>query len=252
LARETKKKMIITAAIVASVVLYLAGVFSGLYANKVIEKETEHDINVLKQETEQDFEFLKSGTESQMNDLREYITFLDGNLQSMQLEQTFMETLDHEKRCNFSKIAMEYLFKELNYYWSLLPYRIEEYEKNTELTVDYLTLKQQYTQLAIRAWVLAKSSYETCNSTMVHGLHFYSTDCETCTSQGEQLDTFSLYLRESDIDVVLFTLDINSEEPIVKVILEFYGINQTPAILLNDKLYQGRIFSSFELIQGLE
>ena len=110
---------IIFFAIIASVLLYLAGVFSGLYANKIIKEKTEQDIQVLKEETLQDFE-----------DIQTYVNFLNTNLENMQLEQTFMETLSQEEMCNFSKISLNELFKQLNFYWKRLPFRPEEYEKN--------------------------------------------------------------------------------------------------------------------------
>ena len=42
------RKQIFTVAIILSLVMYLAGVFSGLYANKIMEKQVEEDLSFLK------------------------------------------------------------------------------------------------------------------------------------------------------------------------------------------------------------
>jgi hypothetical protein len=78
-----KRVGIIILAIIISIVLYLAGVYSGLNANKIIKTKTENDLKAFEN----------------------YINFLDTNLKTMQFEQTFMETLTNEQMCNFSKIS---------------------------------------------------------------------------------------------------------------------------------------------------
>ena len=69
----SRRKGIIFLAIVISVILYLAGVYSGLYANKIIKEETEKDIETIKEKTEQDLDILET-----------YLNFLDTNLKNMQ------------------------------------------------------------------------------------------------------------------------------------------------------------------------
>jgi len=175
--QSPKRRHIIIFAVAISIILYLAGVFSGLYANKLIKESTQRDIFNLKTETSKDLELLQN-----------YIDFLDSNLKDMQLEQTFVETLSNEEMCSFSAISLNELFGQLSYYWSKLPYRIEEYEKYNQLSEEYKTLKKQYAHVSIRTWILARSQYEKCNINLVHGLYFYSADCEECINQGEQLD----------------------------------------------------------------
>jgi len=136
---------IIVIVIIISIVLYLAGVFSGLFANNIIKKETQQNIDILKKETE-----------SYLSELENYIEFLDTNLKSMQLEETFAETLTPEEKCDFFQISLNELVGQLGYYWDRLPYRLEEYEKNNILTDEYILLKEQYTHLSIRIWILAK------------------------------------------------------------------------------------------------
>ena len=72
--QSPKRRYIILFAIITSIILYLSGVFSGLYANKLIKESTQKDIFNLKTETSKDLELLQN-----------YIDFLDSNLKDMQL-----------------------------------------------------------------------------------------------------------------------------------------------------------------------
>jgi hypothetical protein len=231
------KKTIILVAVVVSVILYLAGVYSGLHANKILKKETEEDIRSLKQETAEDLEAMEN-----------YVDFLDSNLKNMQLEQTFIETLSHEEMCDYLVISFNELISQLRFYWERLPFRIEEYERSNQLSEEYLLLKQQYTHVSIRTWILAKNQYEKCNMDIVHGLYFYSSDCETCVEQGEQLDEVNRKVRAIGKDMILFPIDFDSDEPMIKNLKEYYKIKSTPAVMINDKVFQGRVYKADELV----
>ena len=237
--QSPKRRHIIFFAIIISVILYLAGVFSGLYANKLVKESTQKDIFNLKTETSKDLELLQN-----------YIDFLDSNLKDMQLEQTFIETLNDEQRCIFSSISLNELFSQLSYYWSKLPYRIEEYEKYNELSEEYKTLKKQYAHVSIRTWILARSQYEKCNINLIHGLYFYSADCDECVKQGEQLDTLGKNIKQQGMEIIMFPIDFYLKEPIVENLKKYYNIKLTPAIVINDKVLQGRLFTASELFKA--
>ncbi len=237
--QSPKRKYIIFFAILISIILYFAGVFSGLYANKVVKESTSKDIFDFKTETSKDLELLQN-----------YIDFLDGNLKNMQLEQTFIETLSKGQMCNFSKISLNELFSQLSYYWSKLPYRIEEYEKYNKLSPNYILLKKEYAHVSIRTWILARNQYQQCQMDIVHGLYFYSADCEECISQGEQLDILGNKIKQQGREMIMFPIDFYMKEPIVENLKKYYNINSTPAIIINDRVMQGRLFTSDELLKA--
>jgi cell division protein FtsL len=54
--KPISKKVLILSAVAISIIMYIAGVFSGLYANKI----TEHKVTKELTRVEQDIEFLKS------------------------------------------------------------------------------------------------------------------------------------------------------------------------------------------------
>ena len=233
-----KKNVIIVIAVVISVILYMAGVLSGIFANKVVKEETKQDISALKKETKQDF-----------NSLQSYVEFLDTNLKNMQLEQTFTESLNHDNMCKFSSISMNELVNQLGFYWSKLPFRLEEYEKYNKVTDEYLLLKDRYAHLSIRTWMLAKNQYEKCNMNVVHGLFFYSANCNACVEQGRQIDLLSKKISSAGSNLIMFPVDFNSKQIIVRILEDYYNINSTPAIIINDKVFQGRLFTVEELMK---
>ncbi len=225
-----KRTGIIILATIVSLILYLAGVFSGLYASKTIEQRTKSDLE----------------------DLQAYITFLDENLQNMQLEQTFMESLSGEEQCTFSSVSFEEYLSRLGYYWSRLPFRIEEYEKYNTPSKEYLNLKQEYEQLSIRTWILARNQYNNCQVDIANVLYFYSADCQQCVRQGEELDLLTKEIRSRGGESIVFVIDIESNQTITTNLKTFYNITSTPAIILKDKAYQGRLFSAQELLRELK
>ena len=234
---QKKRSGIILIAIAISIVLYLAGVFSGIYANKIIKEQTEQDIRTLKKETNQDLATIQN-----------YVNFLDTSLKNMQLEQTFAESLTHGQMCNFLSISLNELIQQLGFYWSKLPYRIEEYERSNEISPEYSILKEQYAHLSIRTWLIAKNQYDKCNMNVVHGLYFYSVSCTVCVKQGEQIDILSKKIASAGSSLIMFPIDFNSEQGIVKNLKKYYNINSTPAIIINDKVFQGRLFAADELM----
>lgn len=246
---QRKRNTIIAIAIVISIILYLSGVFSGLYASKMIQQRTESDIKNLKNETRSDLLYLKSETREDFDILSSYIKFLDGNLQEMQLERAFQDTLSPEESCIFSNITLIQLTKQFNYYWDRLPFRIEEYEaKNPSFGDEYILLKQQYTQLSLRTWLYAENKNKRCDGDLVVILYLYSAECPSCIKQGEILDNLQKSIESQGRDVMIFTVDLNSESSIIKYIRESHDITDAPALLISDHIYQGRVFEEDEII----
>lgn len=236
-----RRAFIVGAAVVISLALYLAGVWSGLYANRLLKRETNENILSLRAETKETMQFLEN-----------YVRVLDANLKNMQLEQVFTETLTHDDMCRFSAIIMDDLVQELGVYWSILPPRLEEYERNNILSEEYQTLKDQYTLLSIRAWILARDKYEKCHTDLVPGLYFYSADCPACIQQGMELDKLKKVFADGGKDFIVFTIDSALTSPLVNHLKDYYNINSTPAVVIDDVVYQGRLFTERELAGTLK
>ncbi len=247
-----KRNVIIGVAIFMSALLYLAGVLSGLYANKLFEERTNTHLEALKSETEQDIRSLQAGTQEELQHLRSYIDFLETTLKSMQLERLFAQTLSREQACRFSGISMDYLIQQLQVYRDQLPFRIEAYERANELTPEYLNLKEQYNALSVQAWIVARNQHLSCGTDLISGLYFYSRSCDICVRQGEELDAFTARLRAQGRDVMLFTVDFDSSDPLINMVKQYYNLTQVPALVIDDTVVQGRLFTADELVEAVQ
>lgn len=245
------KTALISAAVIVSIILYLAGVFSGLYASKLYEQRTQSSLQALKSETRQDLDVLRQGTEEQITHLNSYIGFLENNLITIQLEQAFLSTLSDRERCEFSQRPPDHLVDELQEYRDRLPYRIEQYERDNVPSQEYRTLKEEYNMLSLKAWVLLRQQYRGCTERPVLVLYLYDRECEECVRQGEQLDIFTYALDRLGRDVMLFTVDADADDSVLDMIRSHYQVNETPAIIVNDRVRQGKLYTADELLEAV-
>ncbi len=221
-----RRRTIIITAVVISVLLYFLGVMSGLYANRIVEKKT---------------------TES-MENLRQYISVMDANLKGMQLEQSFIDTLEQDRRCRYSTLSLKRLVDQLRIYWENLPFRIEEYEHNERpLSQEYLELKKQYTQLSLRTWLTARDIDTRCGAGPMPVLYLYDTDCEDCVRQGEELDRLQWLARADNISILVLTVDMNQSEALIESLKMYYNVSSAPVIIIGDRIFEGTLVSAEEL-----
>ncbi|MFH1174209.1 MAG: hypothetical protein V1725_03695 [archaeon] len=220
-----RKTGIIIAVIIMSILLYLAGVMSGLFANKLLEQRTKQDLQ----------------------SLRSYVDVLDANVKNMQLEQVFAETLSREEYCKFSAVSTNYLVGQLREYWLKLPFRIEEYEQTNKLSDTYLQLKKEYTQVSIRTWIVVRNKYSQCNAGLLPVLYLYNANCTSCTEQGKELDDIQRRALAEKKDILVLTVDSDADEIIIKTLKQYYGITSTPAIIIGNRVFQGRVFTADQL-----
>jgi uncharacterized membrane-anchored protein YhcB (DUF1043 family) len=201
-----KKKKMFLLAILATVVLYSLGIFTGYFIQKDVLTKTEEDL----QKVQEEFKTYKQ------------------NLETIQLEQLYLSTYQGESSCSFLISIINEMQKNLSYFWSKLPSKLEVYEKYSQVQPEYLELKRDYTMISIRAWLLSLNVKEKCGENIVPILYFYSKDCDRCIEQGNVLDE----VRAEDKRVAVFTIDLNLNESIVKVIKEAHDISQAPSLLI--------------------
>lgn len=244
-----RKKLIIFSVIVVSIILYLAGVFSGLYANNLIKKETSQDINQFKSETEKNIQNIKSTTTKDLVFLKNYINTLDDNLKNTQLELLFLDTLNQKEKCGFYSLTMNQLLNEMKVFWEILPNRVEEYEKNNPLTPEYIALKKQYTDLSLKTWILSKDYSTNCDNNFIHGIYFYSKDCKNCIKQGMELDKLQKNFNEK---IIILTIDLKSNNTIIKFLKEQYNLTSTPAMIINNHVFKDKTYSEKEILETIK
>lgn len=118
--------------------------------------------------------------------------------------------------------------------------RLEEFIKDSDKD-DFKLAEREYTLSEIRYWLLAKQSKVDCGSDTVSVLYFYSDvegECEDCSAQGTILD----FLKDKFKDrLLIFSLDINTEDPMLNILKETKKVDKLPALIVEEDKYSGLI-----------
>jgi len=231
--RISRRNALILAGVL-SVALFAAGLLSGLAASKIMEQRVQ-------QRTQQETSFFV-----------DYVNKLDDQLQSTQIQESFVNSLDEEKRCALATTYFAQVAQSLNYYWQRLPSRLEQYEQGRVLSPEYLQLKDEYTKLSLRAWIIARDNERQCNTTVRPILYFYDSDCQACVAQGEVLDEVKAQMTAENITALPFTNDLRQNESAIRLIRTYYNITTVPALVIDDTVLQGRVHSAEEIIRAME
>ena len=111
--------------------------------------------------------------------------------------------------------------------------------------VDVISLKQSYSLLEIKDYLLMKKIRERCGEKSIFILYFYkNNDCSDCTKQGYVLTT----LREKYPDLRVYSFDYNLDLSAIKTMISIYNVpDNLPAIVINGKVYSG-----FKTVDGVQ
>lgn len=117
-----------------------------------------------------------------------------------------------------------------------LDYMERELGKKNE---DVLRLKEYYSLLELKHWLLQKKEIEKCNSSRNIILYFYSNleDCDACEEQGFILD----YLREKREGLSIYSFDTNINNLAINTLKRLYKIEneKAPIVIVNDNYVKG-------------
>ncbi len=223
--KKTKKINFIIFLFIISLILYFSGVMSGLYANKIIT----HKVNL------------------EINEIKKTLDDYAVNLKDLQLQDLFINYYINKDKCKFLNIYTAQVYPQLNYYWNVLPKRIEKYDKKTKLSNEYLSLKKEYTRLMLKLWVLTSENYYDCkNKNFIPILYFYTANCSNCLKQGEEFDKFKKNVKNQT--VIVFPIDANFKDDGVYLLKQYYNLSKYPATIINNKVYQEQILTSKDLM----
>lgn len=223
------KTGIIIVALLASLGIFLAGWYSGLYAHGVITAATSEKV--------------EHATEELQSQLQAEILKLRRSLDSAQVDSAFVDTLPDDQACTYLGLLSDRVMDEMASFWSRLPQRLEAMsEDETRL---FEAVRQDYDQLSIRGWVFFREVHMRCEQRRAPILYFYTPGCKECIEQGEQLDELRNALGTDDL--VAFVVDGNADQPVIRNIRSFYEITQVPALVVGDTAIQGRVVSADEL-----
>lgn len=110
-----------------------------------------------------------------------------------------------------------------------------------------VTLKQYYSLLEIKDYLLSNSAASKCPKRPIAILYFYDATCNECGKQSEVLT----YLRQHNSDILrVYSFDYNIDVSAVKTLANINKVTPPlPALVIKDKTYSG--FHSIESIDSL-
>ena len=111
---------------------------------------------------------------------------------------------------------------------------------------DVVTLKQYYSLLEIKDYILINSASQ-CKNRPVIVLYFYQSHCPDCDKQGDVLT----YIRQHyPGNIRVYSFDNDLDVSAIKTLADVYKIKQPlPGLVINGKTYSG--FHSIENIQTI-
>ncbi len=126
------------------------------------------------------------------------------------------------------------LTQELFDVGSKLDYMESQLGKNNQ---EVLTLKEYYSLLEIRHWLLLKLAKERCGTAYDLVLYFYSNlgDCDTCEQQGHVLST----LHKKYPSLSIYSFDVNLANPALGTIQSIFNIKTVPVLVVNNQMLKG-------------
>lgn len=152
------------------------------------------------------------------------LNILSSETQSALLQETFC-----------SDVNKSFLSQELGDLGNRLSYAASQYSPDNR---DVIKLKQYYSLLEIKDYLLMKNISAKCGIKPTFILYFYSNaeDCPDCLMAGYVLDA----LHEQYPDLRIYSFDYGSKEPAVKTLISIYHIEpKLPAMIINSKPYYG-------------
>lgn len=173
---------------------------------------------------------------------------------SVQVTETQKELRNYILSLNLqSEIASEYICKvdvfQLTKEKSELGKRIDVLEKNLgkdhEIVED---LKQDYSLLSLRQWLLVKKVKEECDRSINIIIFFYSNKLNSSESESQGYVLDYIYEKYPD-GVVIYAFDIDEENPALKTLKDIYEVKTSPSVIFNDRLLIG--FQSKEKLSSL-
>ena len=116
--------------------------------------------------------------------------------------------------------------------------KLEEYVKDSDAE-EFKLIEREYMLSEIRYWLLAKQSKIDCNTDAVSVLYFYSDvegECNDCSAQGTILSFLKEKFQER---LLVFSIDINIEDPMLSILKKTKNINKLPTLVIEEDTYSG-------------
>lgn len=163
---------------------------------------------------------------------------------------SIIDDMELDMRTDISAVELQYLIIAEDPCNSMIDYspltdelyRISMHLDHMENTLgkdnkDVLRLKNYYSTLQIKHWLLMKKIKNECNEDSNLILYFYDTaeNCSKCEQQGFILT----YIRNKYPDVYVYAFNINLDNAAIRTLKSIYSIELAPSLIIDDNKVEG-------------
>ena len=158
------------------------------------------------------------------------------------IEQEFLSTFNATS-CGITESRLSAISKNL----FELGKQLLEYERKGLLkTEEYERLRRQYFLLEVRAYSNFVNFIKICDSDLNVILYFYSIGQDLSERQGYALDAI---VNREDVQIRVFSIDRDFEDPTVDVVKSFYNVTASPTIIVNNEYKKTGFVSIPEILE---
>ncbi len=199
---QRNMRTIYAVVVFTSLILYGAGIWTGITIQKSVVESVENDLNSIKSDIE--------------NQQQELILFSLRGKESCAI----LQSVSSSTAAKLDAVSNE----------------IRQLEQSGQKNERFDLMKETYSSLSIRAWILASAINENCNKQIASILYYYSFPCEDCKSQEDVLDQ----VKPAAPDKILtYAVDKDVNNGLVQTLVKSHGIDYAPSVVLGNEVYKG-------------
>jgi len=171
------------------------------------------------------------------SDIGSQATSIGTSVQELELEMLYLQGVNKSESCPVMNDIIE---KTNSAIYSLSNELTQYSDKNVLFEKEnVLDVKKRYTLYLIKNWILQKRVKEECGLKAPIILYFYEREeCNDCIIQGNILTLFNERLGD---EVIIFPLDRGIDSPMLALLVNKYGIDQVPSLVIDDVVHKGLV-----------
>lgn len=171
-------------------------------------------------------------------DLETKTTEVENSIQEIELESLLVTASGSERSCVF----LNDIVRRTNNNLDELAGQVATYDEDLIIFTnkDLVNLKEKYTNLLLKSWLLQGNIEKNCGTSAVSILYFYDRECSDCLVQGNILTSLKNDFKES---VMIFPLDHSLGMSTVGLLESSYNVTKYPSLVINERRFGGIIGS---------
>lgn len=165
---------------------------------------------------------------------------LHNSIVDAEIELLLLDYFGGNLSCNYLIAKSEELSKQS----SELGSRLISFEQSNQIIPEvYTPLKEDYTRVLIKNWIMLENIKNSCNANYSTILYFYNNDiCDLCE---EQAYVLNYYKNIFESNVMIFAIDAALDIGTIDMLLSNYEIDEYPSLVVDGVAHQGFQNSTF-------